>query len=165
VKPGDLVFCTSKGIIGAAIRWAQRKDIGEVYAKYNHVAILDREVDGEWCVIQAEAAGVTNDKKLESVAPGGQYKVVELPASLDSDQFLEFARSQVGSAYGYSTILSCALDLFLPDRICLRKTGTWICSGLTAASLMYAGFKGTQGWPDLYTVTPSEIAYAIALSV
>lgn len=165
MKPGDLVFCTSKGIIGSAIRWAQRKEIGEVYAKYNHVAIIDREENGEWYVIQAEAAGVTNDKKLTSVAPGGKYKVVELPADLDADQFLEFARSQVGSAYGYSTILSCALDMLLPDRICLRKSGTWICSALAGASLMYAGFKGAQGWPDIYTVTPSQIAYAIALSV
>jgi hypothetical protein len=165
VKPGDLVFCTSKGIIGSAIRWAQRKDIGEVYAKYNHVAILDREENGEWYVIQAEAAGVTNDKKLTSVAPGGKYRVVALPESVDVDKFLEFARSQVGSAYGYTSILSCAFDLLLPDRICLRKTGTWICSGLAAGALMYAGFKGAQGWPDLYTVTPSQIAYAIALSV
>lgn len=165
MKPGDLVFCTSKGIIGSAIRWAQRKDIGEVFAKYNHVAILDREENGEWYVIQAEAAGVTNDKKLTSVAPGGQYRVVELPDTIDADKFLEFARSQVGSAYGYSSILSCAFDLFLPDRICLRKTGTWICSGLVAGALMYAGFKGAQGWPDLYTVTPAQIAYAIALSV
>ena len=165
MKPGDLVFCTSKGIIGSAIRWAQRKDIGEVYAKYNHVAILDREENGEWYVIQAEAAGVTNDKKLTSVAPGGKYRVVALPESVDVDKFLEFARSQVGSAYGYTSILSCAFDLLLPDRICLRKTGTWICSGLAAGALMYAGFKGAQGWPDLYTVTPSQIAYAIALSV
>ena len=165
MKPGDLVFCTSKGIIGSAIRWAQRKDIGEIYAKYNHVAILDREENGEWYVIQAEAAGVTNDKKLTSVAPGGKYRVVALPESVDVDKFLEFARSQVGSAYGYTSILSCAFDLLLPDRICLRKTGTWICSGLAAGALMYAGFKGAQGWPDLYTVTPSQIAYAIALSV
>lgn len=165
MKPGDLVFCTSKGIIGSAIRWAQRKEVSEIYARYNHVAILDREENGEWYVIQAEAAGVTNDKKLTSVAPGGKYRVVALPESVNVDKFLEFARSQVGSAYGYTSILSCAFDMLLPDRICLRKTGTWICSGLAAGSLMYAGFKGAQGWPDIYTVTPSQIAYAIALSV
>lgn len=164
MESGDLVFCTSKGLIGASIRWAQRREFSEIYSQYNHVAILDRGVDGEWYVIQAEASGVTNDKKLDSVAPGGKYKVVSLPGGVDRAKFLEFARSQVGSSYGFTTILSCALDILLPDRICLRKSGTWICSGLAAASLMYGGFIGAQGWPDLYTVIPSDIASAIALS-
>ena len=164
MESGDLVFCTSKGLIGASIRWAQRREFSETYSKFNHVAILKRGVDGEWYVTQAEAAGVTDDKKLESVAPGGNYVVVPLPNSVDRNKFLEFAQSQVGSSYGFSTILSCALDMLLPDRICLRKSGTWICSGLVAGSLMYGGFVGAQAWPDLYTVIPSDIASAVALS-
>lgn len=158
MQAGDLVLCHSKGIIGASIRWAERSLENSHYSEWNHVAVLDREVDGEWYVIQAEAKGVTNDKKLESVAPGGNYEVVELPHSANRELFLAFVRSQVGSKYGYLSIVSCALDMALPDAICLRKSKTWICSGLVAGGLWYAGFPEVLKWPDLYTITPAEIA-------
>jgi hypothetical protein len=158
MEPGDVVLCHSEGIVGSAIRWAQRREYSGAFSQYNHVAIIDRIEDGVAYIIQAEAAGVTNDKQLESVAPGGTYRVIPLPESVDKDKFLEFARSQVGALYGFTTILSCALDVLLPESICLRKYGTWICSGLVAAALMYGGFKPTQGWGDIYTTFPSEIA-------
>ena len=158
MNPGDIVLCHSTGVVGRAIRWAQRRDYSEVFSQYNHVAIIDRIEDGVAYIIQAEAAGVTNDKTLESVAPGGSYRIIPLPEVINCDEFLEFARSQVGALYGFTTIVSCALDVLLPESICLRKYGTWICSGLVAAALMYAGFKPVQGWGDIYTVFPSEIA-------
>lgn len=165
MTPGDVVLCHSSGLIGSAIRWAQRRDYSEVFSQYNHVAILDRCENGVWYIIQAEAAGVTMDKALDSVAPGGTYRIIELPNSVHRDEFLEFARSQVGARYGFTSILSCALDVLLPESICLRKYGTWICSGLVAAALMFAGFKPTQGWGDIYTVFPSEIAKELLTSV
>jgi len=162
VNVGDIVLCHSKGIIGAAIRFAERHDEASKYAKWNHVAILDRQENGVWYIIQAEAKGVTNDKTLDSVAPGGVYEVISLPASVNRDKFLEFARSQVGATYGYLSILSCAVDLVLPDTICLRKADTWICSALVAGSLLFGGFPGACKWPDLYTVTPAQVAQACA---
>lgn len=165
MKPGDIVLCHSKGIVGSAIRWAQRRDYSEVFSQYNHVAILDRCEGDVWYIIQAEAAGVTSDKTLESVAPGGAYRIIALPSSVDQGKFLEFARSQVGARYGFTTILSCAMDVLLPESVCLRKYGTWICSGLVAASLMFSGFKPVQGWGDIYTVFPSEIAKELLTTV
>ena len=157
VKPGDLVICRSKGIIGASIRFAQRR-AKRVDWEWNHVAVLSEQNEkGEWLIIQAEAKGVTDDKTLESVAPGGTYKVVELPPLVNRGKFLEFVRSQVGSRYGFLTIFSCALDMALPDSICLRQSKTWICSGLVAGGFWFAGFPKVLEWPDLYTVTPADI--------
>jgi len=164
MQEGDLVFCHSKGIIGSGIRWSQRHMQYSSYSRWNHVAVLDRiayqdnDSEPEWFVIQAEAAGVTNNHTLSSVAPGGTYEIISLPAHVDRDKFLEFVRSQVGAEYGYLSIASCALDMFLPDSICLRKADTWICSGLVAGGLMFAGFDCAKTWVDIYTVVPAEIA-------
>lgn len=161
MKAGDLVLCHSKGIIGRSIRWAQRNLENNGYSEWNHVAVLDRQVGGEWYVIQAEAAGVTDNKPLSSVAPGGKYEVCPLPGEIDENLFLHFVRSQVGSKYGFLTILSCAFDMALPDAICLRRNKTWICSGLVAGGLWFSGYLKVLGWGDLYTVTPAEIAQVI----
>lgn len=164
MRPGDLVVCHSKGIIGAGIRWSQRHMGDNQYSTWNHVAIVDRIYNSyddetpQCLVIQAEAKGVTDNHSLDSIAPGGKYEIIPLPVQVDRSKFLEFVRFQVGEKYGYLSILSCALDMFLPESICLRKSSTWICSGLVAAGLMYAGFKPALAWPDLYTVVPAEIA-------
>lgn len=163
MKAGDLVFCTSKGILGRAIRFAQKHD-NEVDWKRNHVAVLSHQDEaGNWYVIQAEAKGVTNDKLLESVAPGGSYEVVELPIAVFRVNFLEFLNSQVGSSYSWLSILSCAVDMFLPDTICLRRSKTWICSGLVAGALWYCTYPEAKGWGDLYTATPAQVARACSV--
>ena len=168
MQAGDLVICHSKGLIGGGIRWSQRHMQDNPYAEWNHVAVLDRiayeddDGDAEWFIIQAEAKGVTNNRFLSSVAPGGSYAIVTLPDTIDRNRFLEFLRFQVGAKYGYLSILSCALDMFLPNAICLRKADTWICSALVGAGLMYFGFRSSLAWPDLYTITPAEIAQHIA---
>lgn len=161
MKAGDLVLCHSTGIIGKGIRWAQRNLENSHFSQWNHVAILDRKMGDEWYVIQAEASGVTNDKPLSSVAPGGKYEIVPLPDDVDENLFLHFVRSQVGSSYGFLTILSCAMDMFLPDSVCLRRNNTWICSGLVAGGLWFSGFLEATRWGDLYTITPAEIAQVI----
>lgn len=160
-EAGDIVLCHSKGIIAKAIRFAEKHAGGRRNAKWNHVAVLNYQVGTEWFIIQAEAKGVTDGRTLYSVAPGGEYEIIGLPEEVDREKFLDFARSQVGDSYGFLTILSCALDMYLPAAICLRKSKTWICSGLVAGALWFAGFKPAQKWPDLYTVTPSEIAQAV----
>jgi len=168
MKAGDLVFAHSKGIIAKAIRFGEWLRGGERRkgSTWNHVAVLSHQVDGIWYVIQAEAKGVSNDKCLSSVAPGGHYEVVPLPAGADRGLFNEFVKSQVGSKYGYVSIASCVVDILLPDSICLRRSKTWICSGLAAAGLMYAGWEGAQEWAkaDIYTTMPSEVHTKVILS-
>ena len=156
-QPGDLVFCSTNGIIGKGIRWAQRRLPDRVDAESNHVAILDRFVDGEWYIVQAEPTGVTDDKKLSSI--NGTFEVVELPRTTNRDPVLRFARSQVGLKYGYLSILSCAVDMFLPEIICIRQSRTWICSGLVAGALWFGGFIEAASWNDMYSMTPAEIKY------
>ena len=158
MKAGDLVLCHSTGILGRAIRIAEKRLQNSQFSEWNHIAILDREVDGEWYVIQAEAHGVTNDKKLSSVAPGGRYEVIPLPAGVNVDKVLTFARAQVGDAYSWLSILSCAFDMWLPQAICFRRGDTWICSGLAAAALWFGGFEKMVHLNDVYTCTPAEIA-------
>lgn len=158
MKPGDLVLCHSTGILGRAIRVAERRLQDSRFSKWNHIAILDRQVDGQWYVIQAEAKGVTNDKTLSSVAPGGRYEVIPLPIQADRMKLLTFARAQVGDKYSWLSIFSCAFDMWLPNAICLRHGSTWICSGLAAAALWFAGYEPLMRLNDVYTCTPAEIA-------
>jgi len=161
MKPGDLVLCHSTGILGRAIRVAERRLQNSKFAEWNHIAILDRpSPDGDWFVLQAESSGVTNDKKLSSVAPGGRYEVIPLPVGVDVDKVLAFARAQVGDAYSWLSILSCAFDMWLPQAICFRRGSTWICSGLAAAALWFGGFEKLVHLNDVYTCTPAEIAQA-----
>jgi hypothetical protein len=160
MNSGDLIFCHSKGLIGSGIRWAQRRlrNVGEEH-KWNHVAVLHEQLpDGDWTVIQADAHGVRSDDRLSTIAPGGVYEIRPLPDSVNRKLFMEFLLIQTGAKYGYLSILSVALDLFLPESICLRKNGTWICSGLVAGALWFGGFPKMLDVTDLYTVVPAEIA-------
>ena len=156
---GDLAFCHSNGIVGKAIRFAQRHDKDGKDAQWNHVAVLDRCIDGTWYVIQAEAHGVTNDKPLSTV---GEYEIVPFPAHANRTKFIEFVSSKVGSKYGFLTILSIALNMILPDKVIFRKAGTYICSGLVSVGLNYAGFAPVCASSDLYSVTPARTARYIS---
>ena len=170
MKQGDIVICTSSGLIGAGIRWVQHRsrkhylvapiDGRDKWWQYNHIAVLNEQTDKGWSIFQAEARGVTDFRCLDTVAPGGSYHVIALPDSVDREKFLQFLRAQVGKRYGYMSILSCFVDLVLPDKICLRQSDTWICSGLVVGALWYGGFPNAYKWPDLYTVVPAEIAEA-----
>jgi len=161
--PGTLVFCHSKDFIGKVIRFGEalRWKRG---AQFNHVAIIDRVEDGVAYVIQAEARGVTDIRKLDEVAPGGTYELVALPEGVDVDQVLNFARKQVGSKYGFGTIAAIAIDIIMPSwfpslRPANKKSNSWICSAVVAESLRFGGWY--HKWSDIYLVTPAELYLAI----
>ena len=156
MQVGDLVVCTTVGIVGKSIQYAHRRN-EEVDWKRNHICTLNECRDGVWYVLQAEPKGITDDKPLATIAIGGTFETMTLPVSVDRDRFLEFQRSQLGHRYSYLSILSCALDMVLPPEICLRRSGTWICSGLVAASLWYAHFPPAKMWNDVYTITPAQL--------
>jgi len=160
-EAGDLVFCHSKGIISRAIRVAQRLRSTPEDARWNHVAILDRLEDNGWYVIQAEAKGVTSNRMLKDVAPGGKMQIVSCPATVSRKKILDFARSQISDPYGFITILSIAFDFILPQSIAIRKSGTWVCSALVAGGLWYGGYPKAMTWPDLYQVTPADLYGAL----
>ena len=144
MQAGDLVFAHSKGIIGKAIRFGELLRGGSKGSKWNHVAIIDRPADnGDWYIIQAEAKGVTNDKLLSSIAPGGHYEVVPLPLTVQHKDVLEFARGQVGAKYGIITIISCVLDILLPmPSACAERTlGSAPASSLGRCSLLATSLR------------------------
>lgn len=155
-KPGDIVFAHNTGLMARAIRlgeWLRfRKG-----SYFNHACVVDRVEDGVAYVIQAEPRGVTSDKTLDSV---GEY-VLFSPSELDVQKILEFSRAQVGSRYGWLSIVSIVVDLVTPDWFpALRARGTWICSAVTAEALRYGGWLAE--WGDIYIVTPAQLAFAFA---
>lgn len=157
--PGDLVFAHSKNLIGRVIRFGEwlRFRPG---SKWNHVAIVSKIENGKTFIIQAEASGVTNDKELDTIAPGGQYLVVEPPQGVDKDQLLEFANAQVGSKYGWLSILTVAIDIITPGWApSLRRRNSWICSAVVGEALRFSGWL--HHWNDIYTVVPSELYAAL----
>jgi hypothetical protein len=156
MQPGDLVFCTTTGVLGKAIRFAQRRN-KEVDWKRNHVAALDRFENGVWYVIQAEPHGVTSDKQLLNIAIGGTFEIRELPSVVDAEKFLEYLRSRVGDDYSFSTIASCALNMIFPERLYFRWANGLICSGLIALALTFGGFAPMETATDLYSLTPAQV--------
>ena len=158
IEPGDLVFCHSSGMIGRGIRIAQW--IAGDRCVYNHVAIVDRQAPGgDWYVIQAEAAGVTDDKLLSTITPGGYHEIVPPPEHVNPDDILDFARAQVGDPYGFLTDASIALTLVTPTFFNVMRPWSWICSALAAESLRYAGWL--HNWPDAAQVTPAQLYVAL----
>ena len=158
--PGTLVFAHTTGIMGRIIRLGERIR-WRSGAFYNHVAIVDRIEGDKVFIIQAEARGVTNTATLNEVAPGGKYLLVNLPIGIDPSQVIEFARQQVGSQYGWWSIISVAIDIITPSWFpSVRRPGTWICSALSGESLRCGGW--IHDWPDIYLVTPTQLYLAVS---
>lgn len=159
-KPGMLVFCHGADRISKAIRLGQwlRWRQGSLW---NHVAIIDRIEDGVAYVIQAEARGVTDCRRLDEITPGGNYELVKLPKGVKAASVLEFARAQVGTKYGFGTILAIAIDILTPGwfpslRPANKRSNSWICSAIAAEALRFGGW-GPIRWPDIYLVTPAQL--------
>lgn len=162
-QEGMPVYCISSGAVSKAIRWVQFF-AGDSDWRINHVAILDKKVDGEWHVIQAEAHGVTGTRSdgteylsrpLSSVAGNGTFEIRRLPLSCDPQKVLEFARSQVGEHYGFVTIASIVLTLLAPKFVNIMLADTWICSALAGESMRFGGWL--HSWSDIYQVRPSQL--------
>lgn len=151
-QAGDLVFCHSSGIVGRAIRLAERLR-WRPGSFYNHVALLSEAVGDDWRVIQAEGKGVTDTALLSSVVPGGTYAVFTCPA--DRAKVLEFAHAQVGRRYGFLTIASIVVTLLSPQFLNVMLPDTWICSAVAAESLRAGGWL--RNWDDIYQVSPAQL--------
>lgn len=161
MKSGDLVFIHGKGFISRAIRVAERcKKPWRRGSYWNHVAILDQELPGDWSVIQAEARGVTATGKLSDLAPCIlDFAIVEAPEGVTRDKVLEFARSQVGRSYGFLTILSILFTLFTPQWIAVLVPNTWICSAVGAEAWRAGGW--IHSWNDERQVSPAQLWVAL----
>ncbi len=157
-RPGDIGFSANTGIVARGIRYAERRE-GAVDCDINHTfALFEKDEAGEWMVIQAELGGVTDNRKISDVAPGGTFRIHSFPDALANRQkFLTFLQAQVNDDYSLLSILSDAVDLYLPESICLRRAGTWICSGVIGSGLLFAGYEPMIYLPDFYTTTPATV--------
>jgi len=110
-----------------------------------------------WEVIQAEARGVTGDRRLSTVSPGGSFALLRPPAEVDPTKTIQFARGEVGAKYGFVTVGAIAFDVITPSwlHFPFRKPNTWICSAIAAEALRFGGWYCR--WPGIYTVTPSQL--------
>jgi len=113
----------------------------------------------DWVVGQAEARGVTLGATLATVAPGGSYEIVPVPAGVDRAKELEFLRAQVGRRYGFVTIASILITILTPVFLNVMASDTWICSAVTAEGLRAGGW--IHNWPDIYQVNPAQLADAL----
>lgn len=160
--PGYLVFTHGRGPIAWAIRFGEwiRFRRGD---HWNHTAVIERRAaSGEdWVVIEATARGVTRGL-LSTIAPGGGYEVVALPAGVEPSAVVQFARRQLGDAYGWLSIVALAVQIVLPRWFRLpsfRSRRTWICSALAAEAVRCG--RWIHDWPDIYQVVPSELFAAL----
>jgi hypothetical protein len=153
MQAGDLVFAHTDDLVGKGIRWAERIRF-RGGAAYNHVATLYEFLDGEWNVIQAQARGIVICP-LSRVAPDGSYTIIQPPTSVNTAKQIEFLEKQLGDSYGFLTIASILVNLFLPHFINVEMPGTWICSAVAAEALRYGGWYNS--WPDIYEVSPAQL--------
>jgi len=158
VRPGDVGLSHSNGLMGRAIRFGERIRWGERPSHWNHAFVVDRVEGDKVYVIQAEPSGVTNDKTIDTV---GEYELITPPSNVNVDNMLTFARSQVGSRYGWLSILSIVFDIATPSWFwSVRRPHTWICSALVAESLRAGGW--IVDWGDIYCVTPAQVKQSLS---
>ena len=155
---GDIVFAHGKGFISRAIRLAERLRFQQNDAHWNHVAIITATGARGYRIVQAESRGVTAGWFASPADIAEKVEVVKCPAA-DRAKVLAFANAEVGSTYGYLTILSIAISLIVPWFVTVRQPGTWVCSALGAESLRAGGFL--ERWPDIYQVSPAQLYEAV----
>ena len=150
---GDMVFYDSSGPVSWLLKVAQ---LIRWHGDKSHVAWLDRQVDGQWFIGQAEGCGVTIDKPL---VLGPNDVIVKIPDGCDRAKALFFWRSQVGRKYGYLTVLSIFITEMMPWFVNVMLPDTWICSAVVAEGLRFGGWYHSV--PDIYQFAPDPLFTAL----
>ena len=159
MQRGDLVFASSPDFLARLIRFAQKYDSDGPDSKWNHVAVLDEYIGGNWTLIQADPEGVTMHKTLMDLK--GKYEVVALPASVDREKFLTSVIGNVGKRYDWLAIVSCAISAFLPRFLQFRSPKRFICSSLVATGLHFASEPSLSRSEALYWQTPAQVLMTV----
>jgi hypothetical protein len=160
IQPGDIGVAHSRGFLGAIIRFGTR-------SKWNHSFVIetvdDEEDPTKITVIQAEAHGVLRSA-LSDVAPGGGYAVLPCPRGVNRKLVVRQARDLLRTKYAFVSCVSVGFQLLMkrvhiPVRLAVMETGTIFCSAVSALCLHQGGYR--KLWPDIYNVTPADIAAAL----
>ena len=156
VKVGDIGIAHTKGFFGLLIRIGTR-------SKWNHafvVVLVPKNPTAQTIrVIQATPRGVIASA-LDEVAPGGYFAILPCPTGVSRRVVVAQAILLRRDKYAFVSILSIAFNFIpLPIRLNLYQSSTLICSAVCAVSLHAGGWL--YPWPDMYSVTPKQLAAAL----
>ena len=150
---GDAVFAHTNNTygwvirLGQAIRWWK-------YRSWNHMAYVD-SVDEDGTIWVIQMARRCEKVKIQDVAPKGHVKIISCPPEVNREMASAYATKRLGTKYGVLTIISIAINLFMPNplRLDIRKDDTLICSALVARAWEHGGWDCPI---DPFQVTPAE---------
>ena len=155
VQPGDIGVAHSAGAIGFLIRFF-------THSRWNHafvVVAVHGPTPPQIEVVQAEAHGVMRTT-LDQVAPGGSFAILACPSGVARELVVDEALALIRTKYAFTSVISTFFNLLpLPIRLDVRTQSTLICSAVCALALFNGGWE--RQWPDLYQVTPAELAVAL----
>ena len=155
VSLGDGAYFTTRTIYGFVIRLAQRlRWWRQGSFEYNHFGLVV-EIDSEgypWVVQMARHGELT---RIDKVAPGGSFTTLPAPDGIDRARAVDYAKKQIGTEYGVTTIFSIAFNLLVPFiRLDFRRNNTLVCSALGARSWEHGGWDCPT---DPFQVAPGEL--------
>lgn len=162
VQAGDIGVAHSKGFLG----WLIRIGTGSYW---NHAFGVVDPGDGTpetIQVIQAEAHGVELTT-LDKVAPGGEVNILSCPTGVSRPIVVRELKALLRTKYAFVTdfcigVSIIAKKLHIPLRFTVRENSTLICSAVVTLALFNAGYNTNP--PDLYSVTPAEVAMELGSS-
>ena len=150
---GDAVFAHTSNAYGWVIRLGQAVRWWK-YRSWNHMAYVD-SVDENGQVWVLQMARRCERVKIQDVAPKGHVKIIPCPPEVNREMATKYARNLIGTKYGVLTIVSIAVNLFMPNplRLDIRQDDTLICSGFVARAWEHGGWNCPV---DPFQITPAE---------
>lgn len=155
--PGDLVLAHSKDLFGKLIRVAEALH-WKPGRKWNHAAIVVENGVNGIEVVQMSRSCVRIP--LADVAPGGTTEFRSCPEGVNAAEAVAYAEAQIGTEYGFLTIVSIAFNLLTPQflRVDFRRPGTLICSALVARAYEHGNWTCPF---DPFQISPAQLAEVV----
>jgi len=154
IRKGDTGYARTTGFLGFLIRVGEKLKWRNGLFNHALTVINEGETYEEIKIVQATLRGVIISSLSEMMDSSINIEILPAHQSWDRHKIAEFAKEQVGSAYGLMSIFCIGLDILTPDWfVAFRRNGTWICSALAEEANRYGGML--KSWKDIYTVTPT----------
>lgn len=139
-RPGDFILAHRHHVIARLISLAEKRRFhgpDAPYAHWSHAALIAQE-DGR--VVEAESRGVVSSPIAKY--RDDEYHLVRLgPDFVEAGRVraVDYARSQVGQAFGYLDMFGASLYLLFGWPLRLVRRNHQICSGLVVRALQSGG--------------------------
>lgn len=154
IEAGDLLLHHASALHSKLIRFGEGlrfhgKD--HQFAYWNHASFV---VD-QHSIVEALGSGV-ECSELSKYAGSDFVRVRVRWDWHDRDQAVDFALSQVGSEYGFVTLVGVGLHMLTGGKLTVGLDGTQICSGLVARCLERGPTVFEHHDPS--NITPADLA-------